>query len=66
MDIATTLVNLLMMTFRLSIPIALAAIGVTISERSGVINLGIEGIMLLGAFFLLYWVRISQVVLGWA
>ncbi len=51
MDIATTLVNLLMMTFRLSIPIALAAIGVTISERSGVINLGIEGIMLLGAFF---------------
>ena len=49
MEILTTMVNLLMMTFRLSIPIALAAIGVTISERSGVINLGIEGIMLLGA-----------------
>lgn len=49
MEILTTLVNLLMITFRLSIPIALAAIGVTISERAGVINLGIEGIMLLGA-----------------
>jgi simple sugar transport system permease protein len=38
-----------MMTFRLAVPIALASIGVSISERSGVINLGIEGIMLLGA-----------------
>lgn len=49
MDILYTIVNLVMMTLRLSIPIALAAIGVSISERSGVINLGIEGIMLLGA-----------------
>jgi len=38
-----------MMTFRLAVPIALASIGVSISERSGVVNLGIEGIMLLGA-----------------
>ncbi|WP_422477544.1 ABC transporter permease [Pleomorphochaeta sp. DL1XJH-081] len=49
MELLSTIVNLLLMTFRLSIPIALAAIGVSISERSGVINLGIEGIMLLGA-----------------
>jgi len=45
----TFVVNILMMTFRLAVPIALASIGVSISERAGIINLGIEGIMLFGA-----------------
>lgn len=37
-------------TVRVATPLALAAIGETITERSGVLNLGIEGAMLAGAF----------------
>lgn len=35
---------------RLSVPLLLAGLGETIGQRSGVLNLGIDGIMLLGAF----------------
>src|SRR3989337_1100616 len=34
---------------RLSVPILLSAIGELYSEKSGVLNLGVEGIMLVGA-----------------
>ncbi len=43
--------NLLSQALILSTPILLAGIGELISERGGVINVGLEGMMLSGAFF---------------
>ncbi len=40
----------LLQTITLSLPIAFAALGELISEKAGVINLGTEGIMLMGSF----------------
>lgn len=39
---------------RLAVPYLLAALGETIGQRAGVLNLGLDGIMLLGAFWA-YW-----------
>lgn len=50
MDEILLLSGLLAAGIRLATPIALAAIGETLSQRAGVINVGIEGIMLVGAF----------------
>ncbi len=36
---------------RYAAPVALASIGETINQKSGVINIGLEGMMLVGAFF---------------
>jgi simple sugar transport system permease protein len=41
---------MLAQTIRISIPYILAAVGGTFSERSGVINIALEGLMLNGAF----------------
>ena len=51
MDLLTTLfdVGFFAAMIRISTPLLLATLGELYSERSGVINLGIEGIMLLGA-----------------
>ena len=51
-DILTTafLTGFLAATIRLGTPILITALGETVAERSGVMNLGIEGILIIGAF----------------
>lgn len=45
------IVELLSATVRLATPIALAAMGATVCERSGIVNIAMEGLMIIGAFF---------------
>ncbi|MBK9923881.1 MAG: ABC transporter permease [Anaerolineales bacterium] len=50
----TTLIGILASGIRLATPYLYAALGETFSQRSGVLNLGVEGQMLLGAFVAFY------------
>jgi simple sugar transport system permease protein len=43
-------INTLVAAIRISTPIALAAMGAAFSERAGIINIGLEGMILFGAF----------------
>jgi ABC-type uncharacterized transport system permease subunit len=68
----TFFVTLIAATLRVATPISLAAIGETFSERAGILNLGIEGIMFFGAFIGFYaadvsgslWVGLGAAVLS--
>lgn len=43
--------ELLASAIRLGIPILITAVGAIFTERSGVVNIGLEGMMMVGAFF---------------
>jgi general nucleoside transport system permease protein len=47
---ATIILNILASTVRIATPLLLGAMGELVSERSGVMNLGIEGTMLMSSF----------------
>ncbi|NLF78686.1 MAG: ABC transporter permease, partial [Chloroflexi bacterium] len=53
-------VSVLASGIRLATPYLYAAIGETFGQRSGVLNLGVEGIMLMGAFTSFYAVYRSE------
>ena len=51
---ATVIIGILASGIRLATPYLYAAIGETFGQRSGVLNLGVEGQMLMGAFAAFY------------
>lgn len=48
---ASFLTAFLSAAVRMAVPLAYAGLGETISEKCGILNIGMEGVMLSGAFF---------------
>ncbi|MYH55094.1 MAG: ABC transporter permease, partial [Acidimicrobiia bacterium] len=62
---ATVLLATLASGIRLATPFLLAALGETLGQKSGVLNLGVEGVMLLGAYGAYYaTLRTDSVLIG--
>lgn len=57
---ASVLIGILTSGIRLATPYLYAAIGETFGQRSGMLNLGVDGIMLMGAFFGFYVVFLTD------
>ena len=47
---AAIIINILAATIRIATPLLLAALGELVTEKAGILNLGVEGTMLMGAF----------------
>lgn len=56
----TVILGILASGIRLATPYLFASIGEAYSQRSGVLNLGVEGQMLLGAFFAFYIAKLTE------
>jgi ABC-type uncharacterized transport system permease subunit len=56
----TVLVGILASGFRLATPYLYASLGETFGQKSGVLNLGVEGIMLLGAYAAFYTAFVTE------
>ena len=53
-------------TMYFAIPLLIVAIGAMYSERSGVINIALEGIMVMGAFTGIFFINIFQGYIKWS